>query len=86
MSDLKQHFEQAAQDVQKLSSRPDNNTLLKLYSLFKQGNEGDVSGKRPGFTDFKGRAKFDAWAALKGTSSEQAMQDYVDLVDELKSK
>ncbi|MDM8522501.1 acyl-CoA-binding protein [Desulfococcaceae bacterium HSG8] len=85
MSDLKAKFETAAQDVQQLSKRPDNDTLLKLYSLYKQGREGDVSGKRPGLTDFKGRAKYDAWAKLKGTSGEEAMQGYIDLVESLKS-
>ncbi len=84
MSDLKEKFETAAQEVQKLSKRPDNDTLLKLYALYKQGSEGDVSGKRPGITDFKGRAKYDAWAKIKGTGKEKAMQDYIDLVESLK--
>ncbi len=83
MSDLKQNFEQAAKDVKTLSSRPDNFTLLELYSLFKQGSEGDVTGKRPGMMDFKGRAKFDAWAKLKGTDQDAAMQSYIDLVNRL---
>ena len=83
MSDLKQNFEQAAKDVKTLSSRPDNFTLLELYSLFKQGSEGDVAGKRPGMMDFKGRAKFDAWAKLKGTDQDAAMQSYIDLVNRL---
>ena len=59
-------------------------TLLKLYALYKQGSAGDVEGKRPGFTDMVGRAKFDAWAALKGTGSDEAMQQYIDLIEELK--
>lgn len=83
--DLKADFEKAAQDIQQLKKRPDNNTLLKLYSLYKQGSEGDVSGKRPGITDLKGRAKYDAWAKLKGTASEKAMQDYIALVGSLKN-
>jgi len=85
MSDLKDQFEQAAKDVQDLPSRPDNMTLLKLYALYKQGTDGDVSGSRPGFTDFKGRAKFDAWAEQKGLSKEDAQQAYVDLVKKLKA-
>lgn len=84
MSDLKEKFETAAQDVQKLSKRPDNDTLLKLYALYKQGTDGDVSGKRPGMTDFKGRAKYDAWAKIKGMDKEKAMQDYIGLVESLK--
>lgn len=83
MSDLKAQFEDAADRVQKLSSRPDNDTLLKLYALYKQGSEGDVSGKRPGMTAFVKRAKWDAWKKLKGTDKEKAMRDYVALVDEL---
>jgi acyl-CoA-binding protein len=59
-------------------------TLLKLYALYKQGSAGDVEGKRPGFTDMVGRAKFDAWAALKGTASNEAMQQYIDLIEDLK--
>ena len=63
--------------------RPDNDILLKLYALYKQASIGDVEGKRPGFTDMVGRAKYDAWATLKGTSSDAAMQQYVDLVKSL---
>jgi diazepam-binding inhibitor (GABA receptor modulator, acyl-CoA-binding protein) len=84
MADLKAQFETAAQEAQKLPSRPDNETLLKLYALYKQATAGDVSGSRPGFTDFVGRAKYDAWARLKGTAKEAAMQSYVDLVASLK--
>lgn len=81
--ELKILFDQAAQDVQKLSSKPDNSTLLELYSLFKQAQEGDVSGSRPGFLDVKGRAKFDAWASKKGMTTEIAMQKYIELVEKL---
>ena len=83
MADLKQQFEQAVADSKTLSERPDNATLLQLYALYKQGSEGDVQDKRPGFTDMIGRAKWDAWAKLKGTSPEDAMQQYVDLIAEL---
>lgn len=82
-SDLKQQFEQAAIDVKDLSERPDNDTLLRLYALYKQGSEGDVSGDKPGFFDFVGTAKYEAWAKLKGTKSDEAMQKYVDLVKKL---
>ncbi len=84
MSDLAQRFEQAVAESKQLPERPDNMTLLKLYALYKQGSAGDADGKRPGFTDMVGRAKFDAWAALKGTGSEDAMQQYIDLIEELK--
>ena len=80
MSDLRTQFETAAKEAQTLPKRPDNDTLLKLYALYKQATAGDASGSRPGFTDFVGRAKYDAWAALKGMSPETAMQAYVDLV------
>jgi len=83
MSDLKTRFEKASEDVKKLSERPDNDTLLKLYALYKQGSEGDVSGPKPGFFDFVGTAKYEAWAKLKGTKSDEAMQKYVDLVKKL---
>jgi acyl-CoA-binding protein len=81
--DLKTQFNQAAEDVKKLSSRPDNQTLLELYALFKQATDGDVSGSRPGMLDVKGRAKFDAWAKKKGLSFEAAMKDYIALVTKL---
>jgi len=84
MSDLKAKFEQAVADSKNLPERPDNQTLLKLYALFKQASAGDVDGKRPGFTDMVGRAKWDAWNELKGTSANDAMKQYVDLIDELK--
>ncbi|HEU5100083.1 MAG TPA: acyl-CoA-binding protein [Roseiflexaceae bacterium] len=84
MADLKAEFESAAQEAQQLPSRPDNDTLLNLYALYKQATAGDVSGSRPGFTDFVGRAKYDAWAKLKGTSKEAAMRSYIELVARLK--
>lgn len=84
MSDLKKLFEAAVADSKKLPERPSNDVLLQLYALFKQGSEGDVEGKRPGFTDMIGRAKYDAWAAVKGTSGDDAMQRYIDLVNSLK--
>jgi acyl-CoA-binding protein len=83
MADLKARFEKAAEDVKKLSERPDNDTLLKLYALYKQGSEGDVSGAKPGFFDFVGTAKYEAWAKLKGMKAEEAMQKYTDLVKKL---
>ncbi|MGO4549745.1 acyl-CoA-binding protein [Lysobacter sp. 2RAF19] len=83
MSDLKARFEQAAKDVQGLSERPDNETLLRLYALYKQGSEGDVSGPKPGFFDFVGTAKYEAWAKLQGTGQDEAMQKYIDLVGKL---
>ena len=83
MADVKSQFEQAQKDVKTLTSRPSNDQLLSLYALFKQGTEGDASGKRPGMMDIKGRAKFDAWAKLKGTDQEQAMQKYIALVKSL---
>ncbi len=85
MSDLKARFEAAAAASKTLSERPDNMTLLKLYALYKQGSEGDVQGKRPGFTDMVGRAKFDAWAELKGVAQDAAMQQYIDLVTALRN-
>lgn len=83
MSDLRTQFENAAQAAQQLPKRPDNETLLTLYALYKQATAGDVSGKRPGFTDFVGRAKYDAWAKRKGMSKEAAMQAYIELVERL---
>ncbi|MEM1043677.1 MAG: acyl-CoA-binding protein [Bacteroidota bacterium] len=85
MADLDTQFAAAAEAVQDLDERPDNATLLRLYALYKQGTAGDVSGKRPGFADFAGRAKYDAWADLEGTERPDAMQQYVDLVGELRS-
>ena len=84
MSDLQAQFEQARADSKNLPEKPDNITLLKLYALYKQGSEGDATGERPGFADFVGRAKFDAWSELKGTSREAAMQGYIDLIESLK--
>ena len=83
MADLKSAFEQASRDIQTLSERPDNDTLLRLYGLYKQGSEGDVKGDKPGFFDFVGTAKYEAWAKLKGTAQEDAQKKYVDLVKKL---
>ena len=84
MADLKKQFEQAVTDSKSLPEKPDNMTLLKIYALFKQASTGDVDGKRPGFTDLVGRAKWDAWSLAKGKSHEEAMQEYIDLIESLK--
>lgn len=81
---LQEQFAQAQAESKNLPERPDNMTLLKIYALYKQGANGDATGERPGMTDFVNRAKFDAWAGLKGTSQEDAMQQYIDLIEELK--
>ena len=84
MADLLAAFEKAQADSRNLAERPDNATLLKLYALYKQATQGDVDGERPGFSDMVGRAKWDAWQALAGTEQDDAMQQYIDLVEELK--
>jgi diazepam-binding inhibitor (GABA receptor modulating acyl-CoA-binding protein) len=84
MADLKKRFEQAVADSKNLPEKPDNQTLLQIYSLYKQATAGDVEGKRPGFSDMVGRAKWDAWNTLKGKSADEAMQEYVDLIEGLK--
>ena len=84
MATLNASFDAAVAASKQLPERPDNMTMLKLYSLYKQATAGDVEGKRPGFTDMVGRAKYDAWDAVKGKSKDEAMQDYVDLVESLK--
>ncbi len=84
MADLKAQFEQAVADSKQLPEKPDNATLLKLYALYKQATAGDAEGKRPGFGDMVGRAKWDAWNEIKGTDSQAAMKDYVELVESLK--
>jgi acyl-CoA-binding protein len=81
---LQDQFIQAQADSKNLPERPDNMTLLKIYALFKQASAGDVTGERPGFTDMVGRAKYDAWDQLKGTAQEDAMQQYIDLIEDLK--
>ena len=84
MSTLRDRFAQAQVDVNGLAERPDNNTMLKLYALYKQATKGDAKGERPGGFDFVARAKFDAWSEIQGTSAEDAMQQYVDLVASLR--
>ena len=84
MFDLKSSFDKAVTESKQLPEKPDNQTLLKIYGLYKQATESDNAGKRPGFTDMVGRMKFDAWAELKGKSTDDAMQEYVDLIESLK--
>ena len=86
MSDLKSKFDIAAAEAKTLPAAPAQDVMLKLYALFKQATAGDVTGSRPGFTNMVGRAKYDAWAAVKGVSSDDAMQQYIDLVESLKSR
>ena len=83
MDDLKSRFESASVQVKSLSERPDNQTLLRLYALYKQATMGDVSGDRPGFSDILARFKYDAWHELRGKRCENAMEEYVELVTEL---
>lgn len=83
MSDLKAAFEAAVAGSTKLSERPDNATLLKIYALYKQATHGDNTEKKPGFSDLVGRAKWDAWEKVKGTSTDDAMQQYIDLIQSL---
>jgi diazepam-binding inhibitor (GABA receptor modulating acyl-CoA-binding protein) len=83
MSDLQAQFEQSQQDVNALPSRPENETLLKLYALYKQSTQGDVTGERPGGFDFVRQAKFDAWKMVQGTSRDEAMRQYIQLAKSL---
>lgn len=84
MSDLQARFAQAQQDVNGLAERPDNNTMLKLYGLYKQATQGDATGEQPSSFDFVRRAKFDAWSAMKGTTAEDSMRQYIELVTSLR--
>ena len=81
--DLKARFETATVAAKKTKKKPDNATLLKLYACFKQATEGDVAGARPGGLDFVGGAKYDAWSKVKGTTRDDAMQNYIKLVEKL---
>lgn len=83
MSDLHTAFEAAVARSKELTERPDNATLLKIYALYKQATQGDNAEKKPSFTDVVGRAKWDAWNGFKGLSSDEAMQQYIDLIESL---
>ncbi len=83
MSDLQAKFEAAVAESKNLTERPDNATLLKIYALYKQATAGDNADKKPGFSDMVGRAKWDAWNGFKGISNQDAMQQYVDLIESL---
>lgn len=83
MSELETRFEAASAAAKDLPEKPDNDTLLQLYALYKQATEGDVQGEKPGFFDFVGVAKYEAWESLSGTEADQARQQYIDLVDKL---
>ena len=83
MTEINSRFEQASIAAKSLPERPDNNTMLQLYALYKQGSSGDVSGSKPGMFDFVGVAKYDAWERLNGLSPDDAKNQYVDLVEKL---
>ena len=84
MSTLTDQFQQAVADCKNLSARPDSATMLRIYALYKQASAGDAEDERPGFADMVGRAKWDAWNALKGQSGDAAKQAYIDLIEDLK--
>ena len=86
MSTAEETFEQAAVAAKSLPERPDDKTMLQLYALYKQGSAGDVQGDKPGFFDFVGAAKFEAWEKLNGTSQEDARSQYVELIKKLGGK
>jgi acyl-CoA-binding protein len=81
MADLKKQFDDAAAAILQAKKDPGNDMKLRLYANFKQATEGDVKGEKPGFTDFVNRAKYEAWAKLKGTAPEEAMKAYIKLVE-----
>lgn len=82
--DIDQGFEQAVADSKTLSSKPSTETLLKLYSLYKQATEGDLNIPEPGAFDFVAKAKYESWMSLKGKSKDEAKKDYIDLINKLK--
>lgn len=86
MTDMNSRFETASKAVKSLSERPDNDMMLQLYALYKQGSAGDVSGKKPGLFDFVGAAKYEAWERFKGLSQDDAKKQYIDLVKNLGGK
>ncbi|MEJ7738575.1 MAG: acyl-CoA-binding protein [Chitinophagaceae bacterium] len=83
--DVKTSFEKAVAESKTLSEKPSNETLLNLYSLYKQSTDGDVNSEPPGMFDFVAKAKYEAWSSLKGKSKETAMQEYIALIDKLKN-
>jgi len=83
MTELNDAFEKAQKNIKNLSQRPDDATLLKLYALYKQGSSGDVQGDKPGFFDFVGTAKYEAWEKIQGTTTDEAQQQYINLVSKL---
>jgi acyl-CoA-binding protein len=83
MSEAPSDFERAARAAKSLPERPDDQTMLRLYALYKQGSDGDVHGNKPGFFDFVGAAKYEAWEKLRGTPQEEARRQYVELVRKL---
>ncbi len=83
---LQEQLDVAVKKSKELTKRPSNDTLLQLYSFYKQATQGDVSGKRPGMFDMVKRAKYDAWGKLKGTDKDSAAQKYIDLIDKLHSQ
>ncbi|QKV51675.1 acyl-CoA-binding protein [Comamonas antarctica] len=83
MSELNAAFEAAVAHSKNLSERPDNATLLRIYALFKQATQGDNEEKKPSFSDMVGRAKWDAWEKLKGTDSDEAREQYIELIESL---
>ncbi len=85
MTDLDARFKQAADEAQQLPERPDNDTILTLYALYKQGSQGDIAGEKPGFFDFVGVAKYEAWEKRAGMPQDEAKKKYIELVDSLKA-
>jgi len=83
MTEEQTAFEKAAASVKSLPKQPDDQTMLRLYALYKQGTQGDVSGSKPGLFDFVGAAKYEAWEKLRGLRPEDARRQYVDLVRQL---
>jgi len=80
-------FQEAVETMNnKVNKTLSNEELLDLYKYYKQASVGDCNTTRPGMLDFKGKAKWDAWDGLKGTSKEDAMAKYVELAEQMVAK
>jgi diazepam-binding inhibitor (GABA receptor modulating acyl-CoA-binding protein) len=70
-------FNQATNDASKLLGKIDDDTLLLLYSFYKQATVGDNNTEKPSFFNFRAAKKWEAWNSVKGVSKVMAQGQYV---------
>lgn len=81
--ELRSKFAAAADFLPSLVSSLKPDQLLKFYAYYKQATIGKCNTPTPYWYNFQNKQKWDAWKSLGDLSEEDAMKQYIALLDEL---